>query len=109
MCEGEDGECLVELVDYCHRTLSLLLSGGEQEGEEGEGDSDSEEDGEDTRKEIVKVSVTVVDVMASPSNLCSSPPQELRGHSSSFRFSLAMSCVSVLKYITDHLSVYATS
>ena len=57
MCEGEDGECLVELVDYCHRALTLLLSGEEQEEEEeeGEGDSDSEEDSEDTRKEIVKV------------------------------------------------------
>ena len=70
MCEGEDGECLVELVDYCHRALTLLLSGGEQEEEEeGEGDSDSEEDSEDTRKEIVKVSVSVVVVMTSPSNL----------------------------------------
>lgn len=53
-CEVEDVECLIELVDYCHRHLTGLMGEGERERGEGkeEGGSDSEDD---TKDDIIKV------------------------------------------------------
>ena len=42
----EEGECLFELVDYCHRSLTGLISDGEREGGEGEGEGEREREGE---------------------------------------------------------------
>lgn len=53
-CEVEDVECLIELVDYCHRHLTGLMGEGERERGEGEEErgSDSEDD---TKNDVIKV------------------------------------------------------
>ena len=43
----EDRECLVDLLDYCHRRIIAVLSeeGEERGGDEGDGEEEGEEKG----------------------------------------------------------------
>ncbi|CAI8000766.1 Zinc finger MYND domain-containing protein 10 [Geodia barretti] len=53
MCEVEERECVVDLLDYCHRRITAVLS---EEGEEGEREEESsdEEDPENPKVDLLK-------------------------------------------------------
>lgn len=89
-CEIDDTDCFVDLVDYCHRRITELLSESDREereeierGEE-ELESGNEDNAMNSKNDIIK---------------------ELKGHCKSFELNLTMSSVSIIKYITDHFTV----
>lgn len=92
-CEVEENECLVDLLDYCHRRVTHLL--GNLEEKEGEYEEKKEEEEE---KEEASASNQKTDLL-----------KEMNSYSKSFQFSLAMSSLSIMKYITDHLTVLPLS
>ena len=55
----EDTECLVDLLDYCHRKITLLLSEEEEEKEEEreeeEGESSDKQDTANPKVDLLKV------------------------------------------------------
>uniref|UniRef100_H3DBB2 Zinc finger MYND domain-containing protein 10 n=1 Tax=Tetraodon nigroviridis TaxID=99883 RepID=H3DBB2_TETNG len=71
-CEAAD-DSVVDLVDYCHRKLTLLASKATREGPTGRD-------------------------RGSPSH-----PKELQMQSAELEFEISLKAVSVLRYITDHV------
>ena len=53
----EERECVVDLLDYCHRRITAVLSEEGEEGEEGEREEESsdEEDPENPKVDLLKV------------------------------------------------------
>ena len=63
----EDTDCLVDLLDYCHRKMTGLLGGEEEEREEREEEeeeSSDEEKAADPKVDLLKVYIVISVVMS---------------------------------------------
>eukprot|EP01135_Chromosphaera_perkinsii_P008445 Nk52_evm13s1360 gene=Nk52_evmTU13s1360 len=93
---AEEGDCLLEIADYCHRKLTALVYCRQQldEGAEEEEltmmrDPDKRFQGKGT-EEITKMLET-------------SPEQDLIRQKKALEFQLCMKCLTIVRYMTDHL------
>nr|XP_020453738.1 zinc finger MYND domain-containing protein 10 [Monopterus albus] len=76
-CEAA-GDSVLDLVDYCHRKLTLLVS------------------------KVTRKSTTVHDQDSLTGNASVSSIEELQIQSAALEFEISLKAVSVLRYITDH-------
>ncbi|KAG7493594.1 hypothetical protein JOB18_012644 [Solea senegalensis] len=79
-CEAAD-DSVLDLVDYCHRKLTLLVSGTAREDKAA---------AHGQHEQTAKTDVSSI--------------EELQIHSTALEFEISLKAVSVLRYITDHTS-----
>ncbi|XP_011612307.2 zinc finger MYND domain-containing protein 10 [Takifugu rubripes] len=77
-CEAADG-CVVDLVDYCHRKLTLLASKATREGA--------------THRDQSSPNIKATE----------SSMEELKMQNAELEFEISLKALSVLRYITDHV------
>lgn len=114
-CEAAD-DSVLDLVDYCHRKLTLLVSKTTREAtathDQHSLTGKTDESSTEVKESEIYVSLLVWNMIQTAdesffhSNLSFHLAKELQIQSAALEFEITLKAISVLRYITDHTDRY---